>query len=140
MTKRRPKKKRRKLPGYTTGAPTLYDPRYHPQSYIELSRKGRPKFEICATWGIDRGTLHDWSTSKKRPELIHAMKIGDELRTAWWASEGEKLALGKTKNGNGAMMRFMMTNICSRDFRMKIDHAHTLDVEDMIFEDEGEDS
>lgn len=113
------------------GRPTLYDPDYHPESYIALCREGKTRAEICAEWGIDRDTLLEWSSGKKHPDFSGAIKKGDELRSRWWTRFGVAIASGQIKNAQQTMAIFLMKNICPQDYRDRIDHSHSLSVEEM---------
>lgn len=137
MTKRPRKKSPTKKYSVKTGRPTDYDPKFHPADYIRLASEGKPRFSICAAWGIHRDTLHSWSTDKRNAEFTDAIKKGDEARAAWFTNLLLGQATGQIK-GNVAAAIFLAKNVCPKDFRDKIDHAHTLEVEDMIFEDEGD--
>ena len=114
------------------GAPTKYNPDFHPASYIELSATGKTKAQIAAAWGIDRDTLLEWSKDRVgKPELSGAIKKGDVLRTSWWTNHAISIATGGNTKGDTGMTIFLMKNICSADFRDKPEHHDGLDVEDI---------
>lgn len=138
MTKRSKLRKTKASTRPGPGRPTLFDPAFHPDDYVRLARLGRTKAQICGEWGIDRDTLLGWSKDKRRAELICAMKKGDELRVAHYTTWGLEIAEGKHPNAKQTMAIFMLKNICPKDFRDRIDHTHSLDVEDMQFDDPGE--
>lgn len=114
--------------------PTDYDPAFHPQNYVELSRLGNTKAQICAAWGKSRDTLHNWSQDKERkPEFSDAIKEGDELRTAWWINFTTAGTTGRMRGFQQTMAIYLMNNICSKDFRARVEHTHALEIEDMDF-------
>ncbi len=129
-------KSKRPKPKLPVGRPSEYDPDFHPGSYLQLASEGKTKAQICTAWGIHRGTLFDWSSDKRRAELLNAIKRGDEARATWWTNFATGLAAGQIK-GNPTMTIFLMKNILPTDFKDRIDHSHTLDVEDMIFEEDA---
>lgn len=121
----------REKPRRPPGRPGIYDKNFHPKSYVELASAGKTKAQICAAWGISREALDNWSKDRKnKPELLDAIKEGDDLRTAWWNNLALGIASGQIK-GNPTMTIFLMKNICSKDFRDRVEHAHSLDVEEM---------
>lgn len=120
------------------GAPLQYDQGFHPQSYIDLAKKGLGKAQICASWGISRDTLHRWQNDKRFPEFSDAIKAGDEARTGWWSNFSSAGTTGKMKGFQQTMCIYLMNNICSKDFKARVEHTHGLSIEDMDFGSDGE--
>lgn len=115
------------------GPRSVYDPNFHPADFIRLSAEGKTKAQICASWGIHRDTLHDWIRTRDYKDLSDAVKRGEELRSQWWTNLATGIAAGRVPGAKEAMTIFLMKNICPNDFRDRIDHSHTLDVEEMEF-------
>lgn len=92
------------------GRPTKYNPDVHPESYIELSKKGKTKAQICAAWGIGHDTLHRWEHDESKSEFQEAIKKGDAARQDWWVNEGVKLMQGEYQKGNPTPWIFIMKN------------------------------
>lgn len=91
------------------GRPSKFDPDFHPESFIELSKEGKTLAEICAAWGICRDTLWRWSKDKDRTIFSDAIKIGLQAREAWFVEQGKKIFRGEIK-GNPAPWVFIMKN------------------------------
>lgn len=107
--------------------PSKYDPEFHPKSYIELSRQGKWKAQICSAWEISRDTLHRWGKDESKPEVSEAIKKGDECREDWWQEEGKKLMRGEYSKGNAAIYCFLMKN--GFGYKDKVETTHNVSEE-----------
>lgn len=114
------------------GRPTVYNSAFHPTDYLRQSRLGATRAQICATWNIHRDTMNDWSKDRKgKPEFSDAVKVGDELRTAWWENFGQTGAAGAMKFFKQTVYIYLMNNVCKKDYRARVEFTQALDVEDI---------
>jgi hypothetical protein len=80
------------------GRPPKYDKDFHPQDFIEQSKKGKSKTQIASSWDISRDTLYDWAKTYK--EFSYAIKVGNQHAQNWWEELGVKAMLNQvTVNG-----------------------------------------
>lgn len=80
------------------GRPPKYDKNFHPQDFIEQSKKGKSKTVIAASWDISRETLYEWARTHQ--DFSDAVKKGNGYLHAWWEELGTKAMLNQlTVNG-----------------------------------------
>lgn len=60
----------------------IYDPEFHPQDYVRLSRQGLHKVHIVIEWNISPKLLGVWL--KKYPDLQDAYFIGQAAFQVYW--------------------------------------------------------
>lgn len=77
------------------GRPSKYRKEFHPDNFIELSRKGKTFAQIAAAWDIDRDTIKEWA--KRHKEFSAAIKRGRQLAEAWYIDIGQSAMLGQVK-------------------------------------------
>lgn len=77
------------------GAPTKYNPEFHPSDFIEKSKKGKTFAQIAASWDISRDTLWKWTDRHK--EFSDAVKKGRELAEDWYMNLGQGALVGKAE-------------------------------------------
>jgi hypothetical protein len=75
------------------GAPTKYDPDFHPEDFIKQSSEGQPVFAIAASWKVHKDSIYEWV--KVHEDFSDAFKIGHSMREAWWFNLGKDSMLGK---------------------------------------------
>lgn len=77
------------------GRPPKYDKKYHPEKYIELSRKGKSKTQIAAAFEVNRDTIYEWARTHK--DFSDAVKKGAVLCEAHFRDIGYQAMLGQLK-------------------------------------------
>ena len=77
------------------GRPEVYDKSFHPQDFIEQSKRGRQVIQIATSWEVHRDTLYDWA--KKHPDFSDAFKKGRQYCEAFWIDLGQSAMLGQAK-------------------------------------------
>jgi hypothetical protein len=83
-----------------------FDPKFHPQSFVELSREGLSMNQICAVWEIGYSTIKMWVV--EYPEMAEVVDLANQLREHWWIENVIKpTALGKIR-GNPISQIFIM--------------------------------
>ena len=80
------------------GRPTKYDPDFHPESYIELSKQGKTSAQITTEWDIHPDTKYEWMRNHK--EFSEAVKKGQRALEAWFTNFGMNIAAGKMDKSN----------------------------------------
>jgi transposase-like protein len=68
-----------------TGRPTKYKKEYC-KVVIDLMSQGASKTEVAAELGVVKQTLYTWA--KQHPDLMDAIKKGEQLSNAWWERHG----------------------------------------------------
>lgn len=70
----------------TSGAPTLYKPKYC-QQVIELGRQGKSQVQIACALDVLRETMLAWT--KQHVEFFTALKKAKALEQDWWESKAQ---------------------------------------------------
>lgn len=116
------------------GRPTIYDPEFHPESFIELSRQGKLLAEICAEWEISRDTLWRWAKDDSKQEFSDAIKIGMQLREAEWIKKGMSF-MEFSKDRSVVPWLFIMKNCFGWSDKQEINqnnnHSGSIDLKDI---------
>lgn len=86
------------------GRPPKYDPDFHPQNFITLSKKGKHLFQIAAEWDISRETLYAWQRDHK--EFSDSVKRGNQLCEAWYMAVGQAGMIGGKVDGKPINLGF----------------------------------
>lgn len=84
--------------------PSSYREEFHPQDFIEQSRKGRTLTQIAASWDISRETVYQWG--KSFTEFSDALKRGRELSEAWYIDLGQSAITGNPCAGGEKFAKF----------------------------------
>lgn len=77
------------------GRPTPYDPDFHPQDFIEQSKRGRQVIQIATSWDVHRDTVYEWA--KVHEEFSDAFKRGRQYCESFWLDLGQSAMLGQAK-------------------------------------------
>ena len=75
------------------GAPTKYNPEFHPDDFIKQSKDGQPVIAIAASWGVHKDTIYEWV--KVHEKFSDSFKIGRTSCEAWWFNLGKDSMTGK---------------------------------------------
>jgi len=78
-----------------TGPKPSYRPDFHPQDFIERSKRGETLTEIAGEWNLSRTTVYEWN--KKYKTMANAIKKGQEACEAWWIKLGKAGMLNEAK-------------------------------------------
>ena len=85
---------------------SIYDPSFHPISYIELARTGLSDAEIAMEFGVSTATLIDWST--KHAQFSTALEVGKTAYEAYFLRVG-RINLSNDRFNNG-LFKFLAMN------------------------------
>jgi hypothetical protein len=80
------------------GAPTKYRKDFHPDSFVELSRKGKSVTQIAYIWEVHKDTIYEWV--KVHKEFSVSFKKGKDFTEAFWQDLFQDAAEGKRRNIN----------------------------------------
>lgn len=70
------------------GRPTKYDPEFHPNRYIELSKEGWSQKEIACDFEVMVSTVHNWM--QEHPEFLESVTRGTQHLHAWYLRYGRE--------------------------------------------------
>lgn len=91
----------------TVGCNSLYNPEYHPLSYINYSLQGKSKEEICAIYGISSRTFNTWVNEYEA--MNTAFGVGQTAFKALWICKGG--ANLENTRFNTALYKYMTSNL-----------------------------
>lgn len=103
--------------------PSTYRSDFHPRSFVELSKGGKNKKQISASWGITTITIRRWV--EKYPKFCSSVEMGEELCEAWYTDIGQAAMLGQARTKDGQRIevdfkyfKWMTQNICKWSERL----------------------
>lgn len=73
-------------PKKKAGAPSKYNESFHPQDFIEQSKRGRHVIQIASSWDIHKDTLYEWA--KVHSKFSDAFKLGRQHANAFYLNLG----------------------------------------------------
>jgi len=125
-----------KLPSCIVG--NIYDPAYHPITFIEMAREGGSEVEIAAAFEISVHTMRTWS--EKFSEFNSAYEIGQAMHEAWWLRQGKDNL--DNRGYNVGLFKFLTGNKLGYSDKMESKnlhvHAGVLQVPGTVSEDDWE--
>lgn len=68
------------------GAPTKYNPKFHPEDFIKQSKAGKEVTQIASSWDVHRDTVYEWA--KVHKIFSDAFRLGKQHRDAFWLNLG----------------------------------------------------
>lgn len=77
------------------GRPTKYRREFHPEDFINQSKRGKTFAQIAAGWELSRDTILEWQS--KHPEFSGAVKKGRQFAEAWYMNLGQAAMLNQAK-------------------------------------------
>lgn len=75
--------------------PSKYQPKFHCDDLIRLSKQGKNLKQIAYVWEIHIDTIYEWA--RRYPEFSVAIKRGRAYCEAWYINLGQAAMLGQAQ-------------------------------------------